>query len=560
MNKALPCSLLALLLLAQAPLLSAQCSIQSLAISHADTAACGGPLTLTFMPEAALDTTPELLSVWNVQGFQSDFQLQFDAGPSPCYHVLTISGKYTVWSETPQFFDAFYRFDTLTNQPLLPADNYLQFPEPLFVDPPGYSPDHVYRLYYPGGGTHVPVQFSDNFYSDNWGEMTFEWSVVPCIEYTWSVPGQTATGTAFTHTFTAEGATQVNLVAHDLYHDCTLSAWATVTIHPEPEASVQTKPSCADTPTGSAEAIPLGGTPPFLYDWGSGLSANASSDGLAAGDYVLTIVDGNGCTAEVPYSIAALEPIEPQIEVMGPACPGGTDGMATIANADPAWAYTLDGQPATPPFTGLVPGTHTLVIAHEGGCTATFALEVPEPDPWWVAIAGPVKPLIAGDTAHLTALLPEGALLESIEWTPAAVLSCTDCMEPVARPLESTTVTVTATSPEGCVATDSLRLEIEGLDDVYAPSAFTPNGDGVNDTFTLFAGPGFRQIRHIVVISRWGGTAWEADNLPLNDPALGWDGRTNGQPAPSSVYVWMAEVERLDGTTVLKKGSVALIR
>ena len=560
MNKARPCSLFALLFLAQATALSAQCSLESLAVSVADTAACGGPLTVTFTPVAALDTTPVVLSTWNVEGFQSDFQLEFEAGASGCYHVLTISGKYTVWSETPQFYDAFYRFDTLTNQPLLPADHYLQFPEPLFVEPPGYNPEHVYRLYYPGNGGTVVLSFSDDLYSDNWGQMTFEWSVVPCIEYTWSVPGQTATGPEFTHTFTNEGTTQLSLVAHDLYHDCTLSTWATVTIHPLPEAGVQTEPSCADEATGSAEAIPLAGTPPFLYDWGSGLSANDAASGLAPGNYALTIVDGNGCTAEVPFVIAALEPIEPQIEVAAPSCPGQDDGMATIANADPAWTYTLDGRPAVPPFTGLAPGTHTLVIAHQGGCTSAFTLDVPAPAPWWVEISGPIKPLLAGDTAHLTALLPEGSILESITWSPAGVLSCTDCLEPVARPLEGTTVTVTAVSADGCLATDSLRIEVEGLDDVYAPSAFTPNGDGVNDTFTLFAGPGFRQIRHVVVISRWGGTAWEADNLPLNDPALGWDGRTNGRPAPSSVYVWMAEVERLDGTTVLKKGSVALIR
>ncbi len=559
MNKALPLALL--LLTCTAASLSSQCSLQSLTLPITDTATCGGPLTLTFTPGGLVDTTPVILSSWTISGFQNDFQLQFEAGDNPCYHVLTIAGKYTVWSETPQFFDAFYRFDTSTNQPLLPAEDYLQFPQPLFVDPPGYSPEHVYRLYYPGNGSQVAVSFADDLYIDNWGEMSFEWSVVPCIEYQWTVMGQTSLAPTFTHTFEEAGTYQVNLQATDLYHDCSLSTWAQVTIHPLPTAAIQTTPSCPEAATGSAEAIPLAGTPPFRYDWGSGLSASDQAAALAPGTYTLTLEDANGCMAELPFEIEALPQIEPQVETVAPTCPDTQDGILLLLNAAADWQLQLDGTPGSAPFTGLAAGTHVLTITYGSGCTRQMSVEIPPAAPWWVEIAGPTQPLSPGDTVALSALLPQGTQAESLSWTPAEVLSCTQCAEPMAHPLTTTTIRVEAISASGCRATDTLLLQVAGQqDEVFAPGAFTPNGDGINDTFTLFGGPSFRHIRRLVVMSRWGGTAWEAHNLPLNDPAAGWDGYANGRPAPAGVYVWMAEIERKDGTALLKKGTLTLVR
>ncbi|GEM_PF-4097363 len=542
--------------------LQSQCSLLSLSANITDTATCGGPLSLELMPTGTFDTTPIYLSQWNVVGFQNDFQFSFSSQPNGCYYVLTISGRYTVWSETPQFYDAFYRYDTLTNQPLLPADNYLQFPTPLFVEPAGYNPDHVYRLYYPGDGSNVQVQFTDDLYSDNWGEMSFEWSVVPCIEFTWVAQGLSTIGPTFSHTFTDVGNYQVNLIAHDKYYDCSLSTWIDVTIFPQPEVSIQTTPTCPNSSTGIAAATPMAGTPPFTYEWGSGLSANDQITGLAAGTYAMTIVDANGCQSVSSFQIESWPDIDPQVEILPPTCPGMTDGQVLIANPQPEWQYEWDGTLSDQWQWEAAAGTHQLTIYFGSGCTRTMSIEVPQAAPWWVEIGLPSRTLFSGDTATLWAILPPDAQDYTLEWQPAQLFSCTNCLTPIAYLEQTTTIQLTAISATGCVASQQATLKVAPIStqEIFAPNTFTPNGDGINDTFTLFGSNVFTQIEHLTIISRWGGTAWEGQNLPLNDPSLGWDGTINGQPAPTGVYVWMAKVKRIDGHTLLKKGSIALIR
>ncbi len=66
------------------------------------------------------------------------------------------------------------------------------------------------------------------------------------------------------------------------------------------------------------------------------------------------------------------------------------------------------------------------------------------------------------------------------------------------------------------------------------PNAFTPNGDGVNDTFGPVYQCYFADYR-LRVFNRWGQEVFTS-----TDPAVGWDGRVSGSDAPSEVYIWHA--------------------
>jgi gliding motility-associated-like protein len=89
------------------------------------------------------------------------------------------------------------------------------------------------------------------------------------------------------------------------------------------------------------------------------------------------------------------------------------------------------------------------------------------------------------------------------------------------------------------------------------PNAFTPNGDNSNDVFLpVFGCPALTLNLH--VYNRWGNEVYHG-----TDPAQGWDGKVDGQPAPSDVYVWVLEYEvERDGvrSTLQERGQVTLIR
>ncbi len=95
---------------------------------------------------------------------------------------------------------------------------------------------------------------------------------------------------------------------------------------------------------------------------------------------------------------------------------------------------------------------------------------------------------------------------------------------------------------------------------VYVPNAFSPNGDSVNDSFTVMSGDNIKQVRRLAVFERWGGQVFFAENFQPNDLTVGWNGKWRNEPAPDGMYVWMAEVEFLDGKVKLFEGNVGLFR
>lgn len=102
----------------------------------------------------------------------------------------------------------------------------------------------------------------------------------------------------------------------------------------------------------------------------------------------------------------------------------------------------------------------------------------------------------------------------------------------------------------------SVRLEVGSLPDVF-PNAFTPNGDGVNDTFKpVFFCPVVAS--YFRVYNRWGQKVFET-----RDPLEAWDGKIDGEEASSDVYAWQVEYEVVregQQQKLTEKGDVALLR
>lgn len=88
---------------------------------------------------------------------------------------------------------------------------------------------------------------------------------------------------------------------------------------------------------------------------------------------------------------------------------------------------------------------------------------------------------------------------------------------------------------------------------INMPSAFTPNQDGLNDTFG-YVGEGVAEMR-LIIFNRWGEKVFESTNA--NDR---WDGTFGGQSAPSGVYAYELYAKSYDQVSVHKKGSISLIK
>ncbi len=142
----------------------------------------------------------------------------------------------------------------------------------------------------------------------------------------------------------------------------------------------------------------------------------------------------------------------------------------------------------------------------------------------------------------------------SYSWSPSAGLSDPFIQNPVALLDKDIIYTVTAHTADGCQASDNITVRVFRDADIYVPTAFTPNGDGLND-FAKAIPVGIKTFKYFTIFNRFGEMVFTTAN-----PNAGWNGVYNGQRQGSGTFVWKTEGIDYNGKIIFKKGTVVLIR
>lgn len=95
---------------------------------------------------------------------------------------------------------------------------------------------------------------------------------------------------------------------------------------------------------------------------------------------------------------------------------------------------------------------------------------------------------------------------------------------------------------------------------IFMPTAFSPNDDGVNDTFGVFANSSELTIISLRVFDRWGEQVFSARDLSSEEADTRWDGSSRGKPAAEGLYVYVVNVVLKNGREQTKFGEVQLVR
>ncbi|HOY04601.1 MAG TPA: choice-of-anchor L domain-containing protein [Saprospiraceae bacterium] len=203
--------------------------------------------------------------------------------------------------------------------------------------------------------------------------------------------------------------------------------------------------------------------------------------------------------------------------------------------------------------------TYTAMLVYGPNCTAMDQVTV-NVVPGVVlseinATPDPQDSLCAGTPIILKVTVSPGSaeLLWSENGNPLAGVTA-DSISVLPRVTEgAATYTVIATNALGCSATRSVTYNLRRC--LVIPNAFTPGNDDVNDTFGVVLAGENIEIVEFRVYNRWGQKVFESSGSVKK-----WDGRFDGDDAPSDVYVYYIKVRYPDGTEDAFHGDVTLLR
>lgn len=170
----------------------------------------------------------------------------------------------------------------------------------------------------------------------------------------------------------------------------------------------------------------------------------------------------------------------------------------------------------------------------------------------------------AGGIRYRTITVPQGSshfirVRDTIghvyEWTPAIQLSnYNKSYTEFYATADDVEYLINITDGHTCITTDTILMQVLKKPGFYLPTAFTPNGDGLNDVIRPYL-VGMKGLKSFTVFSRWGNVVFFSKTY-----GEAWDGKFRGEPQASGTYVWVLEFYTNDGKTVTEKGTLTLIR
>lgn len=163
---------------------------------------------------------------------------------------------------------------------------------------------------------------------------------------------------------------------------------------------------------------------------------------------------------------------------------------------------------------------------------------------------GTDRTIVTGDTVMLNGNVNGTAT--SFSWSTTSFMDNNQVLNPKVFPPIDMQYTLTAYSTVGCGQAEA-TVRIKVYNDLFIPSAFSPNKDGKNDHFKIVAADGYKLLQ-FQVYNRWGQAVFKA-----SDFSKGWDGTFNKRPQPAGTYVYFLQILSAAGKTITRKGTITLI-
>lgn len=394
--------------------------------------------------------------------------------------------------------------------------------------------------------------------------LTVTGGAVP-YSYSWTtVAGSGITPGAVNQTGLTEGYYKVTVTD---FNGC--QKVDSVRVNPPPDLSYSSLPSlyngfnisCFGMANGSINITPVGGQPTFIYNWstvgGSGLTPGAANQtGLTAGQYSVTIIDANSCTATGSFTLS--EPFKLDMTLLlsnstngrkNINCAGSSTGsidVNAINNAGTVNYLWSDG--ATGKLRTNIPaGSYKVILTDQNNCLADSTIILTEPDS--IKTRFDVTEAFCPDSpdGQIQLTVTGGVIISDyiFKWSDNSTnQNLSNILKGKYR--------VIVTDANNCSVKDSVKMKPLNETCLVIPNAISPNNDNINDVWNIGMKELYPQME-IKIFNRWGELLWKSEKGYPHP----WDGKGKGTQLPIDSYHYIIDLH--NGTKPVI-GSITIVR
>jgi gliding motility-associated-like protein len=326
------------------------------------------------------------------------------------------------------------------------------------------------------------------------------------------------------------------------------------------EITSTTNSSCGGNCDGIVLYTVSGGTGPYDYvldPSGASGPVNGSITSLCSNQYELFIFDQLNCPDTLVFEITQPEPLNIDVDLNSPTCTGMFDGTAIVTVSGGTGDLTLFIEPETLDWTQLDSVTYEFINLGEG--VITFQLD--DEDNCTLFLTQPVVPDVATDMVLTTYNSPETCWNAADGTATVAVqngnLPITYLWNDDYQQITPTAVGLAANITYTVIVTDNIGCTVNAevfvgatVGCFFISTGITPNGDGVNDFWTLGGLELFPECE-VTVVNRWGQEVFFSKGYDAP-----WDGTYKNEKLPVADYYFVIDysdtLDPIQGTVTIK--------
>ncbi len=366
-----------------------------------------------------------------------------------------------------------------------------------------------------------------------------------------------APGSTFTHTYPAWGTYTVTMYNTSAYGCKSAVQTQQVYISPIPQPSFAFKETSVCLPNASVSfintsAIADGSEIQFVYAWNLGDFATSSAKTPPAhiytstGPYTVTlkVTSGNNCSNTAVHYVDFIHPqpkaafnfSKPEVcvgdAVVLTDVTNGLDGTVQQWYWDLGDGINENAQQVLHLYSAAATYNVALYTINSHGCNSDTLTQAFTVHPYPIVDAGPDRWVLQGGAITIQPVVTGNDL--QYLWSPATYLNSTSSATPEASNMQDDiTYKLTVTARGGCKRSDEMFVKVLKAPNI--PNTFTPNGDGINETWLIQYLDTYPDNR-VQVFTRTGQLVFESRGYKIP-----WDGKLNGKPLPFDTYYYVIE-------------------